>query len=205
MRSNPSCQHFSNQSNQLSSLAPIMVARGGKADILTTAVVAQAPPPQAQKSKWRVLGFVAVLAGVVVIIAVASHYGDLPLPFLSAIRWRHHGVGGGEEGLCPQSDVLYPARHAQLWRRLGRDFDDDAFTARAVSWLGGAVRVRCVFRLMVRCWSCGGCGADTCFAFPLLSEVRSRTTTWAPLASISGGKLSDRSTTTWPRRSPLRM
>jgi hypothetical protein len=87
----------------------------------------------------------AVLAGVVV-IAVASHQGDLPLLFslfTSAIQSRHHGVGG--EGLCPQSDVLYPARHAQLWRRLGRDFDDDAFTARAVSWLGGAVRVRCVF------------------------------------------------------------
>jgi len=151
-----------------------MVARGGKADTLTAAVVAQAPP--LQKSKWRVLGFIAVLAGVVV-IAVASHHGDLPLLFSlfsSAIRLRNHGVGG--EGLCPQSDVLYPARHAQLWRRLGHDFDDDAFTARAVSWLGGAVRVR---------------------------GVRSRTMTWAPLASISGGKLSDRSTATLLRRSPL--
>ncbi|KAI0289559.1 carboxypeptidase S [Russula brevipes] len=117
-----------------------MVARGGKADILTAAVVAQAPPPR--KSRWRVLGFIAVLAGVVV-IAVASHHGGLPLLFSlfpSAIRLRHHGLGG--EGLCPQSGVLYPARHAKLWRRLGRDFDDDAFTARAVSWLGGAVRVR---------------------------------------------------------------
>lgn len=53
------------------------------------------------------------------------------------------GSGGGTATrLCPQSDVLYPVEsHAQLWKSLGRDFDDDAFMTRAVEWLGGAVRI----------------------------------------------------------------
>ncbi|KAI0277860.1 carboxypeptidase S [Russula aff. rugulosa BPL654] len=44
--------------------------------------------------------------------------------------------------ICPQSDVLYPESHAQLWKSLGRGFDDDdAFRTRAVAWLGQAVRI----------------------------------------------------------------
>ena len=120
---------------------PSMVARGEKADITTAALVVQAPRPK--KSKWRLLGPVALLASV---FAVASLYSDLPEAaralFSSAIRWRHRHRGDAK--LCPQSDPLYPERHGQLWKSLGRDFDDDAFTKRAVTWLGGAVRVRYV-------------------------------------------------------------
>ena len=39
--------------------------------------------------------------------------------------------------LCHLSDVLYleSTSWAQLWKRLGRDFDDDVFMVRAVAWL----------------------------------------------------------------------
>ncbi|KAI9453418.1 carboxypeptidase S [Lactarius psammicola] len=43
--------------------------------------------------------------------------------------------------ICPQADALYPDRHARIWEKLGKDFDQDAFTLRAAEWLGGAVRV----------------------------------------------------------------
>ncbi len=47
--------------------------------------------------------------------------------------------GGGTADLCPQSDALYPESHAQLWKSLERELDQDAFTVRAMAWLGGAV------------------------------------------------------------------
>ena len=61
---------------------PSMVARGEKADITTAALVVQAPRPK--KSKWRLLGPVALLASV---FAVASLYADLP----EAARALHQG------------------------------------------------------------------------------------------------------------------
>ena len=135
--------------HQLSSLAPtpIMVARGEKPDILTAALVMQAPRPK--KSKWRLFGLVALLASV---FALASLYADFPgaarALFSSAIRLCHRHRGDAK--LCPQSDPLYPERHGQLWKSLGRDFNDDAFTKRAVAWLGGAVRIRYVSTVL-RC------------------------------------------------------
>ncbi|KAH9962677.1 carboxypeptidase S [Russula dissimulans] len=110
-----------------------MVPKGEKVDILTPPVVLSAP--RRQKSKWRVLGFVALLASV---FAVASHYANHSSVLLSAVRWDHHT----RAKLCPQSDILYPERHAQLWKDLGDSFDEDTFTVRAVEWLAGAVRIR---------------------------------------------------------------
>ncbi|KAH9975658.1 carboxypeptidase S [Russula compacta] len=111
-----------------------MVAWDEKADITTAAVLTQAPRPQ--KSKWRLLGLVALLASV---FAVASLYAYLP-EAPRALFFGHHHRGNAQ--LCPQSDALYPELHAQLWKSLGRNFDEDAFTTRVVAWLGGAVRVR---------------------------------------------------------------
>ena len=109
-----------------------MAASGEKADILTSALVVQAP--RSRKSKWTILGLVALLASV---IAVAFLRDDsLNAKLLSAISLSH-----GVSKLCPQSDALYPESHAQLWDSLGRVFDEDAFMTRAVQWLGGAVRI----------------------------------------------------------------
>ncbi|KAI9453413.1 hypothetical protein BJY52DRAFT_1289449 [Lactarius psammicola] len=67
---------------------------------------------RSQRSKWRVLGLITLLA--------------IPV----ALRCATHLV-----------DALYPDRHATLSESLGNDFSQDAFTLRAVEWLGGAVRV----------------------------------------------------------------
>ena len=109
-----------------------MVASNEKVDLLTTALVVQAPRPK--RFKWTALKLVALLATV---FAVAFlHANFLDGKFLSVVSSSH-----GMAKLCPQSDVLYPESHAQLWKNLGRDFDEDAFITRAVAWLGGAVRI----------------------------------------------------------------
>jgi hypothetical protein len=76
-------------------------------------------------------------------------YGQL-LSVVVLLGHSHTGSGGGAN-ICAQSDVLYPesASHAQLWKSLGRDFDDDAFMTRAVAWLGGAVRIPYVFFILL--------------------------------------------------------
>ena len=111
-------------------------------DILMTAVLGQ--PRRSRRPNWGVLG-VGVITLLASVFAVALLYADLPgiahVLFSSVLRLRHHR---GDAELCPQSDALYPERHAQLWKSLGRDFDEDAFTTRAVMWLGGAVRIRYV-------------------------------------------------------------
>jgi Gly-Xaa carboxypeptidase len=43
--------------------------------------------------------------------------------------------------LCPQAEVLAPTKHAELWADLGATIGTDQFKARAVQWLGGAVRI----------------------------------------------------------------
>lgn len=127
-----------------------MIASGEKS-ILITAPVVQARRPcrfQTRRSKWSwtAVGFVALLASI---FAVAFFLHAYLLEFLSMavlLLGRTSNGGGTAAKLCPQSDVLYPEEsHAQLWKSLGRDFDDDAFMTRAVAWLGGAVRIPYVF------------------------------------------------------------
>ena len=82
--------------------------------------------------KWRVLGLIALLA-VPMALRCATHVG----PFLPG-----RGLGRlNASNVCPQADALYPDRHAPLWESLGKEFSQDAFTLRAVEWLGGAVRI----------------------------------------------------------------
>ncbi|KAN0115631.1 carboxypeptidase S [Russula decolorans] len=108
-----------------------MLARDEK-DILTTPFV---QAPRYRRSKWTALGLVALLASV---FAVVFLHADIPYDnCLSAILSSHNGVAK----LCPQSGALYPESHAQLWKSLGHDYDEDAFLTRAVAWLGGAVRI----------------------------------------------------------------
>ena len=109
-----------------------MAASGEKVDILTSALVVQAP--RSRRSRWTTLRLVALFA---IVFAVAFlRAGSLSGTLLSAMSLSH-----GAAKLCPQSDALYPESHALLWDSLGRVFDEDAFTTRAVEWLGGAVRI----------------------------------------------------------------
>src|SRR5579863_10015088 len=57
----------------------------------------------------------------VFVFAVTWHYADfLGVLFSSATRSGHHG---GVK-VCPQVDALYPERHKELWRSLGREFNE---------------------------------------------------------------------------------
>jgi hypothetical protein len=108
-----------------------MVNSDEKADLLPAP--ASVEENRARKSKWRILGFIALLA-----LVTSLRYIDYELPFSS---WRRLGHYDGNPSGCPQSDALYPDRYAQLWKSLGNDFDQDAFTKRAAEWLGGALRI----------------------------------------------------------------
>jgi Gly-Xaa carboxypeptidase len=99
----------------------------GEKDLFPAALTVSDRRPQ--RSKWRVLGLITLLA-----VPIALHCAS---PFLQGRGFRRPN----DAKICPQADALYPDRHAQLWEILGNDFSQDAFTLRAVEWLGGAVRV----------------------------------------------------------------
>jgi hypothetical protein len=117
---------------------PVMVPRVEDKTKLPAAAFVQAPRHHWQESKWslRVLGLVALLAGVLTI--ATRHYADLPGGSFSSQRLLDHRRGAKP---CPQSDPLYPKQHAEVWESLNRDFDEKTFRTRAVEWLGGAVRI----------------------------------------------------------------
>ncbi|OJA10670.1 hypothetical protein AZE42_01027 [Rhizopogon vesiculosus] len=52
--------------------------------------------------------------------------------------------------LCPQVDELVPEKNGVIWESLQDTYSTEEFKARAVDWLGGAVRIPCVFRLQFR-------------------------------------------------------
>ena len=91
--------------------------------------------PRYQRSKWTALGLVVLFASGFAVVFL--HADILHDNFLSVILSSPNGVAK----LCPQSDVLYPESHAQLWKSLGHDYDEGGFLTRAVTWLGGAVRI----------------------------------------------------------------
>jgi len=46
--------------------------------------------------------------------------------------------------LCPQVDELVPEKNGMIWGSLHHTYNTEEFKARAVDWLGGAVRIPCV-------------------------------------------------------------
>jgi Gly-Xaa carboxypeptidase len=99
-----------------------------KTDLLPVAVAVEEMRPR--KPKWRVLGFISLLA-----IATTLRYTDHGAS-MSKIKPGYH-----DADVCPQSNALYPNRYAQLWESLGNEYDQDEFTERATDWLQGAVRI----------------------------------------------------------------
>jgi hypothetical protein len=92
--------------------------------------------PRHRRSKWTALGLAALLASVFAVVFL--HPDIFHDKLLSAIILSAHN---GVAKLCAQPDPLYPESHAQLWKNLGHDYEEDAFLMRAVAWLGGAVRI----------------------------------------------------------------
>lgn len=172
---------------------PVMVPRDEDKDKLPAAAAfVQAPRYHWQESKWRVLGLVALLAGL---LTVASRrYVDFPSGLLSFQRLLDHRRGAK---ICPQSDPLYPKQHAEVWESLKRDFDEETFRTRAVEWLVGAVRIPYVAICDV---------AFTLSSETVANKARSRTTrrTRAQLAWTRDGKPSGRSMITSFGHFPLR-
>ncbi|KAI9440737.1 carboxypeptidase S [Lactarius indigo] len=85
-----------------------------------------------RRHRWKVLGLITLLA-VPIALRYTTHLG-LFLPERGFRRPNNANI-------CPQANALYPDRHGRLWKSLGKEFDQNAFTLRAVEWLGGAVRV----------------------------------------------------------------
>lgn len=108
-----------------------------KVDLLPAAVAVGERRPR--RSQWKALSLITLLA-----IAMTLRYTDWP-----SISARQ--LGRQDVNLCPQSGVIYPDRHVQLWETLGSEYEQDAFTERAVEWLGGAVRIPYVAPVPVVC------------------------------------------------------
>jgi len=108
-----------------------MVARDKKVILTTSFVPVQAS--HQRRSKWTALGLVTLLGSIFAVVFLHPYFLNDKL--LSVILSDHSGVAD----LCPQSNALYPESHEELWKSLGRDYDEDAFLTRAVAWLGEAV------------------------------------------------------------------
>jgi Gly-Xaa carboxypeptidase len=52
--------------------------------------------------------------------------------------------------LCPQVDELVPEKNGAIWENLQDTYSTEEFKARAIDWLGGAVRIPCVVSLVIR-------------------------------------------------------
>ena len=66
--------------------------------------------------------------------------GLAPVP--ACLKGRHgHDGGWKADEQCPQATATIPKKNVELWTSLGETFNSDAFKARAVEWIGGAVRV----------------------------------------------------------------
>ena len=112
-----------------------MLPRNEKLDVLPVVPFAQVS--RLQKSKWRVLGFVALVAAVLTSALRYVGSSSSSALFISAMGLDHRGAAK----LCPQSSALYPKHHEQVWKSLGHGFNEKTFKEKAVAWLQGAVRI----------------------------------------------------------------
>jgi len=48
------------------------------------------------------------------------------------------------DGLCPQVKPMTPTKHSEIWDKLVEKSTTEEYKTRAIEWLSGAVRIRCV-------------------------------------------------------------
>jgi Gly-Xaa carboxypeptidase len=85
-------------------------------------------------SKVKAIAFKTILVTALAISA-STYFVKRPLNGFS--------VGTLESGvdLCPQADELVPEKNGVIWESLQLTYGTEAFKARAIDWLGGAVRI----------------------------------------------------------------
>ena len=107
-----------------------------KEPLLPSAALEVAPPKRGCSAGLRVVK--ALLLGMTA-LACANALGFAPLPeFVSdALLPELYNA----KPQCPQVSAIVPEKNAGLWDSVGSTIGSDAFKARAVEWLGGAVRV----------------------------------------------------------------
>jgi Gly-Xaa carboxypeptidase len=89
-------------------------------------------------SKVKAIAFKTILVTALAISA-STYFVKRPLNGFS--------VGTLESGvdLCPQADELVPEKNGVIWESLQLTYGTEAFKAKAIDWLGGAVRIPCVY------------------------------------------------------------
>lgn len=85
-------------------------------------------------SKVKAIAFKTILVTALAISA-STYFVKRPLNGFS--------VGTLESGvdLCPQADELVPEKNGVIWESLQLTYGTEAFKAKAIDWLGGAVRI----------------------------------------------------------------
>ena len=82
-----------------------------------------------------------LVKGLVAVLALLTCLHSLHIVNLHSCWGSHNVASDVSADLCPQASVVVPQKNGELWKSLGKTYDSDAFKARAVEWLGGAVRV----------------------------------------------------------------
>ncbi|KAG2066244.1 carboxypeptidase S [Suillus decipiens] len=84
-------------------------------------------------SKAKVITFKITL--VALAISISTYFVKKP--------WNDFPVSTLENGinLCPQADELVPKKNGEIWESLQHSYNTEEFKARAIDWLGGAVRI----------------------------------------------------------------
>ncbi|KAH9893483.1 carboxypeptidase S [Cubamyces lactineus] len=101
------------------------------------------PQPNAHASapkRTRCVGR-GLVKGLVAVLALLTCLHSLHIVNLHSCWGSHDAASDMSAELCPQASAVVPQRNGELWKSLGKTYDSDTFKARAVEWLGGAVRV----------------------------------------------------------------
>ena len=94
------------------------------------------PAKKASSPRWHILR--ALLVGVSLLVCLNAA-GLAPVPDCLADAFARDDWKTKEQ--CPQVSAIVPEKNAALWNAFVDTIGTDAFKARAVEWLGGAVRV----------------------------------------------------------------
>ena len=89
-------------------------------------------PPALRKSPKITLGRVLLATSAFALLAFTQGFAVVS-PFLDL--WQD------APAQCPQAETLSPIRNAEVYSKLGEVLKKNETRARAIDWLGGAVRV----------------------------------------------------------------